>query len=106
MNTPKGEETLERILRIANHQGLHARVATMVVQALQQYAASVTVVKDGVEVDGRSVLGLLLLAATHGAEILVKAQGPDREEAVEHLSRLIEYDDNETARSKGNSRNI
>ena len=86
-------DTLEKTLRVANRQGLHARVATMVVQAMQKYECDVTVVKDGVEVDARSVLGLLLLAATPGSEILVKALGPDSREALEELTRLLEDED-------------
>jgi len=83
---------LEKSLTVHNEQGLHARVATLVVKALQNFTCRVTVVKDGVEVDARSVLGLLLLAATHGSEILVRAQGPDSREAIHEISRLIEDD--------------
>ena len=88
-------QTLERTLTVKNPQGLHARVATMVVQAMQKFTCRVTVTKDGVEVDARSVLGLLLLAATPGSEILVKAHGTDRAEAIEELCRCIEHEDEE-----------
>lgn len=103
MNRAKNKDFFQKVLRVASHQGLHARVATMMVQTLQQYTSRVTVMKDGVEVDARSVLGLLLLAATHGSEIIVRAQGPDCVQAIEQLARLIEHDNNEPIGSKANS---
>jgi phosphocarrier protein HPr len=103
MNRTENNDFFQKALRVANHQGLHARVATMIVQALQHYTCRVTIVKDGVEVDARSVLGLLLLAATHGSEILVSAQGPDCVQAIEQVSRLIEHDNNGPLGSKANT---
>ncbi len=85
-------EKLEKALTVKSEQGLHARIATLVVQAMQKFSCEVTVVKDGVEVNARSVLGLLLLAATSGTEILVRAQGPDSTKAIEEFSRLIEHE--------------
>jgi phosphocarrier protein len=88
-------ELLETKLTVSNELGLHARVATMMVQAMQNYSSQVTVVKDGVEVDARSVLGLLLLAATPGCEIIVRACGPDSEQAIQEISRLIQHEEPE-----------
>jgi phosphocarrier protein len=90
-------EMMERIVRVGNQLGLHARIATMMVQTMQNYSCQVTLMKDGVEVDARSVLGLLLLAATPGSEIVVKAQGPDSREAIQEISRLIQDDESEQA---------
>jgi phosphocarrier protein len=84
------DTVIEQTLTVGNQLGLHARVATMLVQAMRNYSSKVTLCKDGVEVDARSVLGLLLLAATPGSEILVRAQGPDCQEAVETVGRLIQ----------------
>lgn len=86
-------EQLEKSLIVNTEQGLHARIATLVVQAMQKLSCEVTVVKDGVEVNARSVLGLLLLAATAGTELIVRAQGPDSTKAIEEFSRLIEHED-------------
>jgi len=86
-------EKLEKALIVNSQQGLHARIATLVVQAMQKLSCEVTVVKDGVEVNAKSVLGLLLLAATAGTEIIVRAQGPDSTKAIEEFSRLIEHED-------------
>jgi phosphotransferase system HPr (HPr) family protein len=88
-------ERLERVLKVNIAQGLHARVATMVVQAMQHYSCQVTVIKDGVEADARSVLGLLLLAATPGSEILVRATGSGASQAIEKLRLLIENEESE-----------
>ncbi len=88
-------EITETTLRVGNQLGIHARVATMMVQAMQNYTCQVTLVKDGVEVDARSVLGLLLLAATPGSELVVPAHGPDSRQAIQEISRLIQDEETE-----------
>jgi phosphotransferase system HPr (HPr) family protein len=88
-------EVVEATLTVGNRLGLHARVATMMVQSMRNYSCQVTLRKDGVEVDARSVLGLLLLAASPGSEIVVRAQGPDSREAIQEISRLIQDEDSE-----------
>lgn len=87
------ERIIEETLTVGNQLGLHARVATMIVQAMRNYASKVSLCKDGVEVDARSVLGLLLLAATPGSAIVVKAQGPDSRQALEEVGRLIQNEE-------------
>lgn len=86
-------ESFQKTLTVGNQLGIHARVATTVVQTMRNYAARVTIAKDGVEVDARSVLGLLLLAASPGSEITVRAEGPDCREAIEEIGRLITNED-------------
>jgi len=86
----KEKEIVEKTLTVSNRLGLHARVATMMVQTMRNYSCQVTLIKDGVEVDARSVLGLLLLAASPGSEIVVRAQGPDSMAAIQEISRLIQ----------------
>jgi phosphocarrier protein HPr len=88
------QEVLEERLTVTNRLGIHARVATMMVQTMRNYVAQVTLAKDGVEVDARSVLGLLLLAATPGSEILVRAEGSDGREAIQEIIKLVQDDDN------------
>jgi len=83
-------ELLEKTVTIGNQLGLHARVATSLVLTMKRHTWQVTVAKDGMEVDARSVLGLLLLAATPGAELIIRAQGPGSREAVEQISKLLE----------------
>ncbi len=89
------EPVLEKTITVKNQLGLHARVATMMVQTLRNYSSEVSVFKDGVEVNARSVLGLLLLAATPGSEIVVKAHGPDSIEAIQEITRLIQNETQE-----------
>jgi phosphocarrier protein HPr len=89
------EEIVEKTLTVGNRLGLHARVATMMVQTMRNYTCQVTLVKDGVEVDARSVLGLLLLAASPGSEIVVRAQGLDCMEAINEIGRIIQDEESE-----------
>lgn len=86
-------EFVEKTLKVGDGLGLHARVATMMVQAMQNYACRVSLIRNDVEVDARSVLGLLLLAAAPGTEIVVRALGPGSREAVEEITRLIQHED-------------
>ncbi|MFH0825503.1 MAG: HPr family phosphocarrier protein [Pseudomonadota bacterium] len=89
---------IEKTLEVRNGLGLHARVATSIVRALQNYSCQVTLVKDDVEVDARSVLGLLLLAATPGSTLLARATGPDSMDAIGALDRLFRDENAETIR--------
>lgn len=79
-----------RALKIRNRLGLHARAAVKFVQTASRYRSEVTVVKDGTEVNGKSIMGLLTLVAAHGMEILIICQGSDAEEAVKALVALVE----------------
>jgi phosphocarrier protein HPr len=89
------KEFLQATVIVGNQMGLHARVATMMVQAMRNFSCQVTLVKDDMEVNARSVLGLLLLAATPGSEIVVKAHGPDSREAIQEITRLIQDEESE-----------
>ncbi|MEW6351542.1 MAG: HPr family phosphocarrier protein [Thermodesulfobacteriota bacterium] len=80
----------EKRLTVTTELGLHARVATSIARKLQNFVCEVTLVKDGMEADARSVLGLLLLAATPGSEVTVRAEGPDSQEAITEITRLLE----------------
>jgi phosphocarrier protein len=84
------EQVEERIFIIKNKLGLHARAANMVVQVASNFKAAITMDKDGIEANAKSIMGLLLLAAGQGSQIVVRAQGRDAKEAVEELGKLIE----------------
>lgn len=75
---------------IKNKLGLHARAANMVVQVASHFESNITVEKDGVEANGKSIMGILLLAAGEGSKIVVRATGSDAKRAIEELSKLIE----------------
>ncbi|GAK52753.1 phosphocarrier protein HPr [Candidatus Moduliflexus flocculans] len=79
-----------RVATIKNELGLHARAAAQFVQTANKFRAEITVSKDGEEVNGKSILNLMMLAAPIGSEILLKADGEDALEMLESLLRLIE----------------
>jgi phosphocarrier protein len=78
------------LLQIANRRGLHARASARFVTVASQFAATVTVSKDGHDVLGTSIMGLLMLGAGIGEEIAVRAEGPDAAEALAVLVDLVE----------------
>jgi phosphocarrier protein len=80
----------QRKLKIRNKLGMHARAAVKFVQLAGKFRSHVTVAKDGEEVNGKSIMGLLTLVAAFGMEIEVRALGPDADETVEALGALVE----------------
>ncbi len=78
-----------RPVRITNPLGLHARAAARFVQAAGAFASQVRVARGGRVMDGKSIMGLLLLAAAQGSEIVISASGPDEVEAVDTLCHLV-----------------
>ena len=82
-------------LEIKNKLGLHARAAALLVQTVNKFAAQVTVSKDGQTADGRSIMGVLTLAATQGSKIQVEASGEDAERAIKAIEKLVESRFNE-----------
>ncbi len=84
------ESIKERTFTIKNKLGLHARAANMVVQTASNFASSITVTKDGIEANAKSIMGLLLLAACQGSKIVIRAKGKDAQEALKELGKLIE----------------
>lgn len=81
--------TVTREFEIRNRLGLHARAAAQLVHLANKFAAEVRIGKDGIEVNGKSIMGVLMLAAPRESRILVSAEGPDAEEAVAAIGELI-----------------
>ncbi|MBI2223124.1 MAG: HPr family phosphocarrier protein [Acidobacteria bacterium] len=81
---------LSRQVTVGNVLGLHARAAARFVHTAGTFAARVRVSRDGREMDGKSILGLLLLAAGRGAVLTITTDGPDEAGAMESLVRLVE----------------
>lgn len=79
-----------RTVVISNPLGLHARAAARFVNVAGGFVSTVRVSRDRRVIDGKSILGLLLLAARAGMHITIAADGPDEEAAVETLTRLVE----------------
>jgi phosphotransferase system HPr (HPr) family protein len=80
---------LEKKIIIKNEQGLHARPAALFVQIANRFESEVIVVKGGDEVNGKSIMGLMTLAAEKGSSIRLKIDGPDAEEAMRELEKII-----------------
>ena len=80
---------IECELTVQNRLGLHARPASLFVQATNKYKSKVKVIKGAMEVDGKSIMGLLMLAAPVGTVLKIIAQGDDENEVVEHLKKLF-----------------
>jgi phosphocarrier protein HPr len=81
---------IERTVTIANKNGLHARPAAEIVKIAAKFKSDIHLVRDDLEVNGKSIMGVMMLAAEFGAELLLRADGPDAEEAVGALAKLIE----------------
>ena len=81
--------SLIRELTIVNQRGLHARASAKFVKCAEGFDASITVSKDGQTVPGTSIMGLMMLAASIGSEIKVEASGPQAEEAMIAIERLV-----------------
>ena len=75
---------------IKNRLGLHARAAALLVKTANKFASEVTIEKDGLEVNGKSIMGILMLAASKGTKITLKVEGRDSVQALQNLGRLIE----------------
>jgi phosphocarrier protein len=84
------ETTLSKILEIKNRLGLHARAAAQLVQAASKFSSEISVSKDGQIVSGKSILGLMMLAAAQGTTIEVTARGADAQEALDTIEALVE----------------
>ena len=80
----------EGIYIIKNKLGLHARAANMVVQVASNFVSTITVDKDGIQANAKSIMGLLLLAAGQGSKVVIRAHGTDAKEAVAEIGKLIE----------------
>jgi phosphocarrier protein len=75
--------------KITNKQGLHARPAALFVRTAARYTSEIWVTKDDDEVNGKSIMGLMMLAAEYGSEVEVRAEGEDEEAAINELDRLF-----------------
>jgi phosphocarrier protein HPr len=75
---------------IRNRLGIHARAAALLVKTANRFVSEVTLEKDGVEVNGKSIMGILMLAASKGSKITLKVNGKDSIQAIQVLGKLIE----------------
>ena len=80
----------EKKVRITNKLGLHARPAAMLVKTAGEFSSDVSITKDDMEVNAKSIMGVMMLAAEKGSTLTIKANGKDQEKAVEALVALVE----------------
>ncbi len=80
---------IEREATIVNQEGLHARPAARIVRLASSFAADIELSKDGFDVNGKSIMGVMMLAAECGSAITIRANGPDAEQAVQALAELV-----------------
>jgi phosphocarrier protein len=79
----------ERSVQIVNKHGLHARPAAEMVKAASKFKSDITISRDDLEVNGKSIMGVMMLAAEYGATITLKASGPDADTALDALTALV-----------------
>lgn len=80
---------IEEVLKIINKHGLHARPAAQFVKIAGKFKSDIKVIKDGLEVNGKSIMGIMMLAAEPGSEITLLIEGEDEKEAFAALTELI-----------------
>jgi phosphotransferase system HPr (HPr) family protein len=84
---------IEKKIIVKNKQGLHARPAALFVQIANKFDSAIKVLKDDQVVNGKSIMGILMLAAEKDSEIILVAEGMDSEEAIVELERLLNSDE-------------
>ena len=82
-------QKVEKEVPIVNRLGLHARPAAMFVRIASRHRSEIWVSKEGEEVNGKSIMGLMMLAAGQGSKLRIRCEGPDAEKAMEELEQLI-----------------
>ena len=81
---------LEKEITIINRLGLHARPAAMFVRIASRYRSEVWVAKEGERINGKSIMGLMMLAAGQGSTLTIQCEGPDADKVMEELEELIQ----------------
>ena len=80
---------VEQQVTIQNRLGLHARACSVFVKEAAKYASHVTLARDGLEVNAKSILGVMMLAAERGAELILRAEGADEAQALAALVKVV-----------------
>ena len=84
------DQPIHTTVRICNQRGLHARASAKFVKLASLFEADIQVSRDGVQVDARSIMGLLMLGAGIGSDVDITAEGPDAEQAIQALTALVD----------------
>ena len=89
-NPPEPPEKISKELTIANRLGLHARPSAMFVKVCNRHKSDIWVEKDGEQVNGKSIMGLMMLAAGLGSKLRITCEGPDAEKALQEIEAVIQ----------------
>lgn len=81
---------VEKEVQLTNKLGLHARPAAMVVQTASKFSSEIKLIKDDLEINGKSIMGVMMLAAEKGSTIKIRVEGEDEAQALEKLIQLFE----------------
>ena len=81
---------IERSVTIVNKNGLHARPAAEIVKTAAKFRSDITLIRDELEVNGKSIMGVMMLAAECGSTLVLRADGPDEQAAIDAIAQLIE----------------
>ena len=92
---PAAAQKIEKEVTIVNRLGLHARPAAMFVRIASRHRAEIWVAKEGEEINGKSIMGLMMLAAGQGSKLRIRCDGPDADKAMEELEELVKAGFNE-----------
>ena len=76
-------------VKIVNKLGLHARPASLIVQTAMAFSSNIYIIKDEIKVDAKSIMGILMLAAACGTELILRTEGPDEEQALEKMVEVF-----------------
>jgi len=79
----------ERRILINNKLGLHARASAKLVSTAGRFSSEITLIKDSVEVNGKSIMGIMMLAACKGSELVLRAEGKDADAALDEIEKLV-----------------
>lgn len=80
---------MEKVLTVKNQLGLHARAAAELVKITSEFRSEITLNKDGLQVNGKSIMGIMMLAASKGSKIKVTVEGPDAIECLEEVEKIF-----------------
>lgn len=82
----------EEIIKVKNRRGLHARAATLIVKTSSRFSSKIMIIKDNMEINAKSIMGVLMLAAEYDTRLRIIADGEDEEQAINEMIRLFEHD--------------
>lgn len=81
---------VEKVVKVINRSGIHTRPAASIVKLASKFKSEIFLIRDKFAINGKSIIGVMTLAAEQGSEIKVRAEGPDEQEAIDEIAKLFE----------------